>query len=211
MALKKTPPQSVQVRVLPNSIQVPDVEPGERLTRAQHEAWALWAREVINDENVEAEIEPDVFIAFLQWRKLMNDRAFYLVPMNSAEFRTSLAGRLPPNDRRRIVELAGLTIAEGMQVSFPEIVNAARRNTLQARTKDNPPKQRTKPRMTVQKVQEHWQEVLKSGNRNLIEEYLTLAETKLAKKIGCSRNTLRSVEAFQQRDTALREFNRQNR
>ena len=128
MAKETTAPQSVQVHVTTNAIQVPDVEPGERLTRAQHEAWALWAREVINGENVEAEIEPDVFIAFLQWRKLMNDRAFCLVPMNSAEFRTSLAGRLPPNDRRRIVELAGLTIAEAMQLSFPEIVNSARRN-----------------------------------------------------------------------------------
>jgi hypothetical protein len=70
---------------------------------------------------------------------------------------------------------------------------------------------RTKPPMPQRKVEEHWLTVMNSGNRDLIQEYLTLAETKLATKIGCSRNTLRAVEAFQQRDIALREFNRQNR
>ena len=72
-------------------------------------------------------------------------------------------------------------------------------------------KRRPKPRMPKRKVEEHWLMVMNSGNRDLIEEYLTLAETKLAEKIGTSRNTLRAVEAFQQRDIALREFNRQNR
>ena len=64
--------------------------------------------------------------------------------------------------------------------------------------------------MPVGKVQEHWAEVMASGNRDLIQDYLTLAETKLAKRIGCSRNTLRACELFQNRGIALREFNRQN-
>lgn len=64
--------------------------------------------------------------------------------------------------------------------------------------------------MTVGKVQEHWQTVLASGNKDLIQDYLTLAETKLAKRIGCSRNTLRECEGFQNRRIALRDFNREN-
>lgn len=71
-------------------------------------------------------------------------------------------------------------------------------------------KRRTKPPMPVGKVQEHWNEVLASGNRDLIQEYLTLAETKLARLIGCSRNTLRACEGFQNRRLALRNFNREN-
>jgi len=71
-------------------------------------------------------------------------------------------------------------------------------------------KRRTKPRMTVHQVQAHWLEVVASGNRDLIQDYLTLAETKLAKRIGCSRNTLRACELFQNRGIALREFNRKN-
>ena len=134
MPRTKKLPQTVLVSVPTDAIQVPDVEPAERLTPAQHEAWALWAREVINGEDVEAEVDPDVFIAFLQWRKLMNGRAFCLVPMNSAEFRASLAGRLIPADRRRIVELASLTMVEAMTLPFPEVVNAARRNVLAAKT-----------------------------------------------------------------------------
>jgi hypothetical protein len=70
---------------------------------------------------------------------------------------------------------------------------------------------RTKPRMPKEKVEAHWQAIVSSGNRDLIQEYLTLGEIALAKKIGTSRGTLRSVEAFQKRDIALREFNRQNR
>ena len=71
-------------------------------------------------------------------------------------------------------------------------------------------KRRTKPRMPLGKVQEHWQEVLASGNKDLIQDYLTLAEIKLAIRIGCSRNTLRKCEGFQNRGIALREFNREN-
>lgn len=70
---------------------------------------------------------------------------------------------------------------------------------------------RKKPRMPKRKVEEHWQTVMDSGNRDLIEEYLTLGEIALAEKIGTSRGTLRAVEAFQKRDVALREFNRRNR
>ena len=78
---------------------------------------------------------------------------------------------------------------------------------------ETPPGQRrrrTKPQMPLGKVQEHWQTVLASGNRDLIQDYLTLAETKLAERIGCSRNTLRKCEGFQNRGIALREFNREN-
>ncbi len=134
MAKKKTPAKLLEVTVPTQTIQVPDIEPGELLTQAQHEAWTLWAREVINCEDVEAEVEPEVLVAFLQWRRLMNNRAFCLVPMNSAEFRDSLAGRLPPNERRRIVQMAGVTMVEAMQLSFPEIVNAARRTVLVAKS-----------------------------------------------------------------------------
>lgn len=75
----------------------------------------------------------------------------------------------------------------------------------------NPRQKQKKPRMTVHKVQEHWQAVMNSGNRDLIQDYLTWSQVKLAEQIGCSRGTLRACEGFQNRGIALREFNLQNR
>ncbi len=65
--------------------------------------------------------------------------------------------------------------------------------------------------MPLQKVAEHWKEVMASGNRDLIELYLTESEIELAKKIGTSRGTLRKLEAFKNRAAALLKFNRENR
>lgn len=74
------------------------------------------------------------------------------------------------------------------------------------------PKKRTrKPTMGKEKVAAHWKEVMTSGDRNLIAFYLSAGEVELAKKIGTSRGTLRSVEAFQHRTAALLAFNRENR
>jgi hypothetical protein len=67
-----------------------------------------------------------------------------------------------------------------------------------------------RPRMSKQKIESHWREVMNCGNRDLIEEYLTLGEVKLAKKIGTSRGTLRECECFKNRKDELQKFNREH-
>jgi hypothetical protein len=71
-------------------------------------------------------------------------------------------------------------------------------------------KRRRKAPMPKPKVEEHWREVMSSGNRDLIHEYLTLGEIALAKKIGTSRGTLRGCECFINRPGELQRFNREH-
>jgi hypothetical protein len=125
--------------------------------------------------------------------------------IKEAEFVLWLSGMRPHHQPTRGEQMLAAMIKS------KQSQQAASRETEPAAETPPQRKRRTKPRTTVKQVQDHWQEVLNSGNRDLIHEYLTLAETALASRIGCSRNTLRGCEGFQNRGIALREFNRQTR
>ena len=108
--------------------------------------------------------------------------------------------------------LASLKLLPSSESSSPatetEFVQATgAHETTGTRVKATKPK---RPRMPKQKVEEHWREVMNSGNRDLIQEYLTLGEIELAKKIRTSRGTLRECECFKNRKDELRKFNREH-
>lgn len=105
----------------------------------------------------------------------------------------------------------GLELSDAITDLHLLLNQLVREPTGQDRRRPRSTKRKRNPRMPLQKVAEHWKEVFASENRNLIQFYLTAGEVELAKQIGTSRNTLRKLEAFQQRAAALLKFNRENR
>jgi hypothetical protein len=81
------------------------------------------------------------------------------------------------------------------------------------------PKEQAEPRRAKrkytknaqQKIADHWAAVKKSGNEELIGQYLTGAEAKVAKDLfHVSRNTLRESEFYKTRDVEAADWRRRN-
>lgn len=115
------------------------------------------------------------------------------------EYRQARSERLPDIVETVRAWIACARIVSDRPANEPSIVGTASGS-----------KRRAKPRMTRHQVQDHWQEVMRSGNRDLIQDYLTMPEMKLKDRIGCSRGTLRACEGFKERSQALRLFNQEN-
>jgi hypothetical protein len=173
------------------------------LTRRLHEAWLAVRHDSPTFDRFPVEIIEELYLASLKSSPRAGSDASevgaVLTKLKTAIDRLELRAAVERNPA------AGSGAAEINEPSQPPklptsspTLNAEK--TVRARKKS----------MGAKKVTEHWMMVMGSGDRDLIELYLTEAEVPLAKRIGTSRNTLRKVEAFKERTATLITFRRAN-
>jgi hypothetical protein len=102
-----------------------------KLTKSQHVAWGMWCKEVVNDDLSQEIPDEETEVAFRQWKALMTDREFCLIPQGSPEFRITMAAALPPVERYQLADIAGLSQLEAFQMPLPLVANLARRAVAQ--------------------------------------------------------------------------------
>ena len=117
----------------------------DRLTTAQLKAWQTWCREVVNDNTSQEITDAEEAIAFIQWTRLMNDREFSLIPQSSSEFRGTMAAALPPVERYKLADIAGLSQVEAYAMPLPTVANLARRAVAKRKAEAIPTRRGPKP------------------------------------------------------------------
>jgi hypothetical protein len=116
-----------------------------KLTTAQINAWRTWCEEVVNGDTSQVITDPDEAIAFIKWTAMMNNSQFCLIPQNSPEFRSTMAGLLPQAERNQLADIAGLAHGEAFAMPLPMVANLARRAVATKKRNDAPTRRGPKP------------------------------------------------------------------
>lgn len=131
--------------------------------------------------------------------------------IQSDEFKDSKLYCIRPDVILNLAEQAGLTLLDAKRLSFMELVRGVAQRKLGGKQRRTTSGQSVrKPRMGPDAVDEHCELIMRSGDNDKIHRYLAAGERRVAKEIGCSRESFRGSNFYRNRSDRLRVWMKDN-